>query len=112
MNSDENYIVWDVDAILQAYENIPDMKEQVRRKYVALLQFYEYHGLLNKKISNENGEIIDFIIKNHDRTPKGKLLSFGSKSPVRKWLSSKGSNSNPPNLKKKKKSLLEINGDE
>ena len=53
MNSDENYIVWDVDAILQAYENIPDMKEQVRRKYVALLQFYEYHGLLNKKISNE-----------------------------------------------------------
>ena len=70
------------------------------------------NDFLNKKISNENGEIIDFIIKNHDRTPKGKLLSFGSKSPVRKWLSSKGSNSNPPNLKSLEKSLLEINGDE
>ena len=105
----EDYVVWDIDKILEAYDDIPEWKENVDTCFKYLFAFLEKNQLLYCKVTDASGQnIAKRIITNNEITPEGKLLTHGPKSPVSRWLGSKGSQKNPPDMKILEKALADI----
>ena len=107
---ERDYDLWDIDFILTSYRNIPDWKVSVDRKFQALFVFYEKNGLLTCRVTDDDGRVVKRVIMNSELTPEGNLLCSGSRSAVGRWLDSKGSQKDPPDMKILEKALAEIRG--
>ena len=108
MNKD--YAVWNIDRLLEMYKEIPDWKVSVDRRFQALFVFYEKNGLLTCRVTDDDGRVVKRVIMNSELTPEGNLLCSGSRSAVGRWLDSKGSQKDPPDMKILEKALAEIRG--
>jgi hypothetical protein len=100
--------VWDIDGILEAYKNYPDWVEQVTAKFEALFLFFEQDGLLTCRVSDDQGHVVKRFIMDSEIVEKGQLMCCGSGNPIDRWLASKGSCKNPPDMKILEKALMEI----
>jgi hypothetical protein len=105
---EKDYAVWNIDELLKSYVNVPDMAERVKVKMETLFSFLEANGLLTCRITNEQGQVVKRVIMASEITGEGDLLSKGRKNPVHRWLGSKASQKNPPDMKMLEKALAEI----
>ncbi|MFC7422036.1 hypothetical protein ACFQNF_19440 [Iodobacter arcticus] len=105
---DKDYDVWNIDEILKAYSNVPDMAKNVKTALESLFIFLEKNSLITSTISDENGNIIKVFIKKSELTSEGLLIGCGPKNPIHRWLGSKSSQKTPPDMKLLEKALLEI----
>lgn len=104
----EDFVVWDIDSILKSYTDIPEWEVSVSRKLEGLFVFLEVNGLLKCRVTDERGVVIKRAIKLSELTDEGKGMACGPKNPIHRWLASKGSQKNPPDMKMLEKALLEI----
>lgn len=105
----DDYVVWDIDQILEAYNNIPEWKDNVDVGFKCLFGFLESNGLLCCSVTDSStGNVVKRVIMDSEITQEGKLLTHGPKSPVNRWLGSKGAQKNPPDMKMLEKALAEI----
>lgn len=104
----KDYSVWDIDELVAAYANVPDLAETVRTGMEALFKFMETQGLLTCRVTDEQGQVVKRQIMASQITEEGNRLSSGPKNPVHRWLGSKGGQKNPPDLKMLEKALAEI----
>ena len=109
-NLPEDYEIWNIDEVLPAYKNYPDWMEECERTYKALFLFLEKNGLLTCPVSNEQGEVIRRSMQLGDITDEGLLLVMGQKNAVDRWLDSKGSSKNPPDMAILEKALARFRG--
>ena len=103
-----NYELWNIDGLLKAYVNVPDMAENVEKGMESLFLFLEKNSLLTCSISDEKGQVVKRSIMRSELTEEGARLSIGPKNAVHRWLGSKGSQKNPPDMKLLEKALAEI----
>ena len=106
----QHYEVWNIEELLKAYVNVPDMAESVKIKMENLFLFLERNSLLTCRVSDENGRVVKRSIMSSELTDEGDQLSTGPKNAVHLWLGSKSSQKNPPDMKLLEKSLAEIRG--
>ena len=104
----EDYTLWNIDRTLERYKEIPDWKVSVERKLKALFIFYEKNGLFTCRVTDDDGRVVKRAVRKSELTPDGCLLGSGPKSAVNRWLDSKGSQKDPPNMKMLEKALAEI----
>lgn len=104
----EDFVMWDIDSILESYKDIPDWEVSVNNSLEALFRFLEVNDLLRCKVSNERGELIKRVVKFSELTDDGKSLACGPKNPVHRWLASKGAQKIPPDMKMLDKALWKI----
>ncbi|QQZ35755.1 hypothetical protein [Pseudomonas sp. SK2] len=104
----ENFVMWDVDGILESYKDIPEWEASVNNTLEELFRFLEMNGLLCCRVTNERGQIIKRKVKFSELTDEGRSIAFGPKNPVHRWLASKGAQKTPPDMKMLERALLEI----
>ncbi len=104
----QDYELWNIEELLKAYANVPDMAEAVKIKMESLFLFLEQNSLLTCRVSNDSGQIIKRSIMKSELTDEGARLSSGPKNAVHRWLGSKSSQKSPPEMKPLEKSLAEI----
>lgn len=104
----DDFVVWDIDSILESYTDIPEWEISVNRTLQGLFIFLEVNGLLNCRVSDERGVVVKRVIRFSELTDEGKGIACGPKNPIHRWLASKGSQKNPPNMKMLEKALLEV----
>ncbi|QXI49532.1 MULTISPECIES: hypothetical protein [Pseudomonas] len=103
-----DYLVWDIDGVLEAYANIPEWHASIGRALENLFLFMESNGLLNCRVSDENGKVVKRIIMSSEIAAEGDLLSNGRNNAVDKWLRSKARLKDPDDLKSLEKALADI----
>ncbi len=74
----------------------------------SLFLFLERNALLTCKVSDESGHVVKRSLMKSELTAEGLRLASGPKNPVHRWLGSKGSQKNPPDMKLLEKALAEI----
>lgn len=79
-----------------------ETREAVRRKMLALRQFFYENGLLSVDIRDARGAMIDRAYCKNDFTDEGLALL---RSKGDNWLVSKGSSNDPPSMKILEKAL-------
>ncbi|AGQ33540.1 Uncharacterised protein [Serratia liquefaciens] len=104
----DDYKMWDIDQLLGSYINAPDMAASVRQKMESLFLFLERNSLLKCKVSDGSGNIARRSLMRSELTEEGTKLASGPKNPVHRWLGSKASQKNPPDMKLLEKALAEI----
>ena len=104
----EDYEVWNIEEMLKAYADIPDMADGVKMTMDSLFLFLENNSLLTCPVSDGNGRIIKTAIWSNELTEEGNRLSDGPKNAVHRWLGSKGSQKIPPDMMILEKALAEI----
>ena len=107
---EKDYFLWDIDGVLPSYQYVPDLGVIAKRKLEALFLFYEKNGLLTCRVTDDDGRVVKRAIRKSELTPDGCLLGSGPKNAVNRWLDSKGSDKDPPNMKILEKALAEIRG--
>ena len=106
----QDYELWNIEELLKAYVNVPDMAESVKIKMENLFLFLEKNSLLTCRVSDESGRVVKRSIMSNELTDEGAQLSIGPKNAVHRWLGSKSSQKNPPDMKLLEKALAEIRG--
>nr|NLU60328.1 hypothetical protein [Pseudomonas sp. BIGb0427] len=53
----EDYAVWDIDQILEAYSQEPELRDGVEAGLTALLVFLEKHQLLTCRVTDAQGKL-------------------------------------------------------
>ncbi|NML34353.1 hypothetical protein [Paraburkholderia antibiotica] len=104
----DDYKMWDIDQLLGSYINAPDMAASVRQKMESLFLFLERNSLLKCKVSDGSGNIARRSLMRSELTEEGTKLASGPKNLVHRWLGSKASQKNPPDMKLLEKALAEI----
>ncbi|MEN8642419.1 hypothetical protein [Pseudomonas sichuanensis] len=104
----DDFVVWDIDSILKSYADIPEWEISVNRKLEGLFMFLEVKGLLKCRVSDGRGVIVKRAIRLSELTDEGKGMACGPKNPIHRWLASKGSLKNPPDMKMLEKALSEV----
>ncbi|MGS7252892.1 hypothetical protein HG549_02640 [Pseudomonas sp. SK] len=104
----EDFVVWDIDSILESYTDIPEWEVSVNRKLEGLFIFLETNGLLKCRVTDERGAVIKRTIRLSELNDEGKSIACGPKNPIHRWLASKGSQKNPPDMKMLEKALSEV----
>ncbi len=104
----QDYVLWDIDELLKAYINAPDMAERVKIKMESLFLFLERNALLACRISNENGQVVKRILKKSELTDEADRLCAGPRNAVHRWLGSKSSHNRPPDMMLLEKALADI----
>jgi len=102
----KDFTMWDIDWMVQRYID-PDMAGNINTAFETLFLFFEKNGLLKVSVSNPEGKIIKRTLKASEITKEGRLLTDGYKSPVDRWLSSKGRNKVPPDMRILEQALAE-----
>lgn len=105
---ENDYNVWNIDELLRSYVEVPDMAVSVQRTMEQLFLFLERNTLLTCVISDGHGQVTKRFIKKSELTAEGLRLASGPKNPIHRWLGSKGSQKNPPDMKLLEKALAEI----
>jgi hypothetical protein len=104
----QDYELWNIEEVLKAYVNDPDMAKNVKIKMENLFLFLEKNSLLKCRIRDESGLVVKRLIMRSELTDEGGLLSIGQKNAVHRWLGSKSSQKSPPDMKLLEKALAEI----
>ncbi|MGO4152824.1 hypothetical protein [Cupriavidus sp. YAF13] len=107
-----DYEIWNIDELLNAYVNTPDLAESVKVGMEQLFLFLENNGLLTCSVSDGHGLVVKRVLRKNDLTTEGKRLGSGPKNAVHRWLGSKGGQKNPPDMKMLEKALAEIRAEE
>jgi len=103
-----DYAVWDMDQILEAYADDPEFRASVEVGLTSLFVFLEKNGLLACRVTDSAGKVVKRTIMDSEITDEGKFLTHGRKNPVQRWLGSKAGQKNPPDMKPLEKALAEI----
>ena len=103
----EDYAVWDIDQILEAYANEPALRSSVEAGLTSLFVFLETNQLLTCRVTDSEAKLQKRIIMDSEITEEGKLLTHGRKNPVQRWLGSKAGQKNPPVTKMLEKALAD-----
>ncbi|CAG2159122.1 hypothetical protein [Cupriavidus numazuensis] len=106
----KDYELWNIDELLKAYANVPDMAISVQAAMEHLFLFLEKSALLTCTISDGHGVVTKSSILKSELTDEGRLLASGPKNPVDRWLGSKGPQKSPPDMRMLEKALTEIRG--
>jgi hypothetical protein len=104
----EDYAVWDIDQILEAYVDEPEFSASVEVGFTALFVFLQEHGLLTCRVTDASGTLVKRTIMASEITGEGKRLACGPKNPVQRWLGSKAGQKNPPDMRPLEKALVLI----
>ncbi|MGE8394147.1 hypothetical protein HFV04_020210 [Pseudomonas sp. BIGb0427] len=104
----EDYAVWDIDQILEAYSQEPELRDGVEAGLTALLVFLEKHQLLTCRVTDAQGKLFKRALMASEISGEGKLLTHGRNNPVQRWLGSKGGQKNPPDMKLLEKALATL----
>nr|WP_319527429.1 hypothetical protein [Pseudomonas laurentiana] len=104
----EDYAIWDIDRILEAYEGVPEWQANVEKGFNSLFCFLERNGLVMCGVTNARGEVVRRLIMASDLTEEGKLLALGPRNPIDRWLDSNGRKKNPPDMKILERALAKV----
>ncbi|EKS67892.1 hypothetical protein BURK_022710 [Burkholderia sp. SJ98] len=103
----KDYAVWNIDELVSAYANVPEVARTVSETMEALFKFFETEGLLRCRVTDSDGKLIKRQIMASEITEEGELFSTGPRNTVQRWLGSKGAQKSPPDMKMLEKALAE-----